>query len=52
MWGYESLDDRQRRRAELGSNAEFQGYLREVVGFFMSQESKILLPAPFFSPKS
>jgi len=47
LYGYENLDDRARRRAELGANEEWQRYLRKGAALFADQESKILIPAPF-----
>ena len=47
MWGYSSLDDRQKRRAELVAEPQWQAFLAEVMPLLITQESKILVPAPF-----
>lgn len=51
MWGYESFEERLRRRKELFSNPEWLAYLQKVRPLIVNQKSKILLPAPFFTPK-
>jgi hypothetical protein len=47
MWGYQSLDDRQKRRAELVANADWHAFLGEVMPLLITQETKILLPTAF-----
>jgi hypothetical protein len=47
LWGYDGLDDRARRRAELAANEQWQAYIKKGLGFFRTQENKILIPAPF-----
>ncbi len=47
MWGYDSLDDRDRRRAELGKQDWWQAVLPKLRVLMIDQESKILVPAPF-----
>jgi hypothetical protein len=47
MWGYESLAERERRRASLASNAEWQGYLKQSPDIILKMETRILIPAPF-----
>ena len=47
MWAYEDLADRGRRRATLKANPGWQVYSEKVRPFLMSQENKILIPAPF-----
>ena len=47
LWGYDSLDDRARRRTELAGNEQWQAYIKKGVKFFQTQESKILVPASF-----
>ena len=50
MWGYDSYAERERRRAELGRNTDWQGFLPKIRPLLVRQENKILLPAPW-SPK-
>lgn len=47
MYGYESLDDRARRRAELAADPNWQAYLKKGVTYFQDMETKILLPTAF-----
>lgn len=47
MWGYESLDDRQRRRAELQASEEWQSYAKQMRPLVQSIENKILIPEPW-----
>jgi NIPSNAP protein len=47
MWGYDSLDDRAARRERLAQDPEWQRYLQKVVQLILTQENRILNPAPF-----
>lgn len=47
MWAYESLDDRDRRRAALAADPRWQKMLPELRKCIRDQETKILVPAPF-----
>ena len=47
LYGYESLDDRAKRRKELAENEIWQKYIAKAIDLFESQESKILIPANF-----
>lgn len=47
MWGYESLDDRARRRAALAADPDWQKYVEKVMPLLVRQENRILNPAPF-----
>jgi hypothetical protein len=48
MWAYESLADREQRRAALGKETEWHAYLRnQPAGVLVAQETKILLPTAF-----
>ena len=47
MWGYDSLDDRAARRERLAQDPEWQRYLQKVVQLIVTQENRILKPAPF-----
>jgi len=47
LWGFDSLDDRQRRRAKLAADPDWQAFLNQIFPFLVSQESKILLPTDF-----
>jgi len=47
MWGYESLDDRAIRRRKLLEDTGWITYIQNIIPIIVSQESKILIPAPF-----
>jgi hypothetical protein len=48
MWGYESFEDRLKRRAKLFADKGWLAYVERVRPLIVSQETKLLLPAPFF----
>ncbi len=48
MWGYESLDERGRRRERLFADKGWLAYVAKVRSLIVAQETKILIPAPFF----
>jgi len=47
MWGYESLDERLKRRAALLEEPDWRAFLDEVTPMIVRQESKILMPTAF-----
>lgn len=47
LWGYESLADREARRAVLAKDPEWLEYLKASPGVILRQENRILLPATF-----
>lgn len=47
MWGYDSLDERQRRRAELQASEAWQAYAQKMRPLVQSVENKILIPTPW-----
>ncbi len=47
MWGYDSFEERTRRRSELLGNEDWQAYVEKVRPFILTQENRILIPAPF-----
>jgi hypothetical protein len=47
MWGYDSLDDRARRRTALAGKSEWQEYLRVCTPMIASMENRILIPTAF-----
>ena len=50
LWAYDDLNDRERRRAAMLADTDFQAYVRKMLPLLVSQESRILVPAPFFTP--
>jgi len=47
MWGYDSLDERTKRRAKLMADKGWLAYVAKIRPLMVTQESKILIPAPF-----
>ena len=47
LWGYDSFEERTRRRAALFADPVWLAYIPKVVGMIAAQESKILSPARF-----
>ena len=47
MWGYESFEERTRRRAELMAEPGWQAFVAKVRPLVLRQENRILIPAPF-----
>lgn len=47
MWGYESLAERERKRAELQADPDWQKFLPKIVELIASQENRILIPTAF-----
>jgi hypothetical protein len=47
IWGYDSFEERTRRRAELFKSEAWHAYLAKNRGNILSQENKLLTPAPF-----
>ncbi len=50
LWGFESLADREARRARLAADPAWPGYLAAATPLIQHMENKILSPAPFFAP--
>ena len=51
MWAYESLAERTEKRARLGADPAWQAYIAKTRPLTMTQESKLLMPAPFLQVK-
>jgi hypothetical protein len=51
MWAYETLAERAERRTKLFANQDWLNYLAKVRPFIATQESKLLIPAPFMQVK-
>jgi hypothetical protein len=47
LWAYEDLADRERRRAALRADPRWGPYSASVQALLVTQENKILVPAPF-----
>jgi hypothetical protein len=51
MWAYEDLKERAERRAKLQADPRWQEYIKKTGPLLMTQETKILNPAPFINLK-
>ena len=51
MWAYESVQEREERRARLMADPAWQAYVGKVRGMIITQENKLLIPAPFLQVK-
>jgi NIPSNAP len=47
LWGYESLAERERRRAELQAHEGWKAYLAKVQPLIHTQQNRILVPTSF-----
>ena len=47
MWGYQDLNERERKRAELGADPGWQAYVAKIRPLIIRQESQILVPTSF-----
>lgn len=48
LWAYESLDDREQRRAGMYADPAWQAYLGKIRPLIERQETRIMKCAPFF----
>lgn len=51
LWAYEDMNERAERRAQLMADPAFLAYVARMMPLLQSQESRILIPAPFFTPQ-
>lgn len=49
MWAYEDLKQRAEYRAKMMADPAWQAYVRKVTPLIVHQESRILVPTPFFA---
>lgn len=47
IWAYRDAGDREQRRAALGADPEWQAYVKDIRTLIVTQETKLLTPAPF-----
>jgi hypothetical protein len=47
LWAYESVEDRERRRAELYRDARWPAFLEAALPYVITQESRLLKPTRF-----
>ncbi len=47
LWGYDSFEERARRRAELATHELWRDFLGKLMPLLVTQESKLLVPTAF-----
>ena|SRR5579863_6017604 len=47
MWGYESLEERTRRRGELLADPAWKNYVAKIQPLIRTMENKLLMPTSF-----
>jgi hypothetical protein len=47
LWGFDTFEDRQKRRATLSAMPEWRAFLGKAVSMVESQHAELLTPAPF-----
>lgn len=52
LWGYDSFEDRQQRRARLAASPEWAAFVPKVLPLIRDMENRILQPAPFAAVES
>ncbi len=50
LWAYKDLDERAHRRAVLLADPTFSAYVVKMLPLLQKQQTRILRPAPFFTP--
>lgn len=48
LWGYRSAADREAKRAAMLADPAWQAYVKKVRPLIITQETKLIVPAPFF----
>jgi hypothetical protein len=51
LWAYEDMNERMQRRHALTADTGFKAYVAKMLPLLQSQESRILVPATFFTPQ-
>ena len=51
LWAYDDMNDREARRNALMDDANWRAYVAEMLPLLQNQESRILMPASFFTPQ-
>lgn len=47
LWGYESMGDREQRRAKMQADPAWQSYLKKSTPLFREMQNRILVPTAF-----
>jgi hypothetical protein len=51
MWAFDDYADRERKRAALDAVPEWQAFQPKSAALVQSYDTRILVPAPFYTPK-
>jgi len=51
MWAYESMADREQKRAAMQADPKWQEYLGKAAHYFVRQENRLLKSVPFWPVK-
>jgi hypothetical protein len=51
MWAYDDYADRERKRNELDAEPAWRAFQPKSAELVQSYDTRILLPAPFYTPK-
>jgi hypothetical protein len=51
MWAYEDLKQRAECRAKMWADPGWQAYAKKAQPLILRQESRIMVPAPFFATR-
>lgn len=51
MWAYRDPQEREERRAQLMADPDWLDYVRQMMPLLIHQESRILKPTSFFTPR-
>lgn len=52
LWGYDSFEERTRRRTQLAQDAAWQRFVPQVMPLIRDMHNQLLTPAPFASPET
>jgi hypothetical protein len=50
LWGYDSFEERTRRRRQLAQDGAWQCFVPSVMPFIRDMQNQLLTPAPFAMP--
>jgi NIPSNAP len=51
MWAYDSMAEREEKRAKMQADPAWQAYLKKAGSYFVKQQTRILKNAPFWPVK-
>jgi hypothetical protein len=51
LWAFEDINQRVAMRATMVADPDWQAYLKKLMPLILQQESRVLVPAPFFAER-